>query len=63
MRMLEDKHAASDEGAKPDEDRLVTERVPTDYEIAEKLGISIEAARALVKASLKAAGLRGEGDR
>ena len=61
MRMLEDKHAASDEGAKPD-DRLVTERVPTDYEIAEKLGISVEAARALVKASLKVAGLRGEGD-
>ena len=61
MRMLEDKHATSDEGAKPDEDRLVTERVPTDYEIAEKLGISIEAARALVKASLQSSRITRRG--
>ena len=63
MRGPEEKHAASDEGAKPDDDRPIAECFSTDYEIAEKLGIPIEAARSLVKASLRSTELRGEGDR
>jgi hypothetical protein len=50
--MLDDKGAAKDEGAKPD-GRPVIERFPTVNEIVEKLGIPVEAAHALVEASLR----------
>jgi hypothetical protein len=53
MTMLDDKHVAREKGAKPDDDWPIAERFPTDHEIAEKLDISVEAARALVKASLR----------
>jgi hypothetical protein len=54
-----DEGAAKHEGAKPDDDRPVTERFLTVREIAEKLGIPIEAARALVKASLRSSQIMG----
>jgi hypothetical protein len=54
MMLSDDTGAASHEGAKPDDDRPVAERVLTVHEIAEKLDIPAEAASALINAALRA---------
>jgi hypothetical protein len=59
MIPLDDESAARHEGAKPEDDRPVTERFLTVREVAEKLGIPIEAARALVTASLSSSRITG----
>jgi hypothetical protein len=54
MIFSDDTGAAGHEGAKPDDDRPTTERFLMAYETAEKLGISAEAACALINAASKA---------
>jgi hypothetical protein len=60
MIFSDDIGAARHEGAKPRDDRPAAERFLTAYEIAEKLDIPAEAARALINAGSKASLTRGK---